>query len=53
MSTGREAYLTALLETIDEMVESIEDREPVEPDFALVREFAEQLREEVQSLRGY
>ena len=47
----RDAVLESLLETIDGMIEKIKDREPVEPDFALVREFAEQLREEVESLQ--
>lgn len=48
---GRDAVLESLLETIDGMLESIEEREPIEPDFALVREYAEQLREEVESLQ--
>lgn len=49
--TDREAFLESLLETLDGMIETIEEREPVEPDFALVREFAEQLRDEVESLQ--
>ena len=48
---GREVFLESLLETLDGMIETIEEREPVEPDFALVREYAEQLKEEVQSLQ--
>lgn len=48
---GREILLRSLLETIDGMLERIEEREPMEPDFALVREYAEQLREELESLQ--
>ena len=48
---GRETFLETLIETIDGMVKTIEEREPVEPDFAVVREYAEQLREEVESLQ--
>ena len=48
---GREALLETLINTIDEVVNSIEEREPIEPDFAIVREYAEQLKEELESLR--
>lgn len=48
---GREAFLQELVEKLNGMIDAIENREVEEPDFGLVREFAEQLREEVESLR--
>lgn len=48
---GREVFLQELIEKINLMIESIEEREVVEPDFAVVREYAEQLREEIDSLQ--
>lgn len=48
---GREAFVEELVEKINGMIENIEERELMEPDFALVREFAEQLLEEVRSLQ--
>jgi hypothetical protein len=47
----RQIFLQDLLEKLDDVLLSIEEREVVEPDFAVVREYAEQLREEVQSLQ--
>lgn len=51
MIQGREVFLEELIHKIDEMLSEIEEREVVEPDLAVVREYAEQLREEVQSLQ--
>ena len=48
---GRETFVEELVEKINAMIDNIEDRELMEPDLALVREFAEQLLEEVESLR--
>ncbi len=48
---AREYLLEELIENVSEMVESIEERESMEPDFGLVRELAEQLKEELQSLQ--
>lgn len=48
---GREAFLEELIEKINGIIETIEVREAEEPDFGLVREFAEQLREEAESLQ--
>lgn len=48
---GRETFLQELVEKIDGMIEVIEERENIEPDFSFVREYAEQLREELRSLQ--
>ena len=48
---GREILLDDLIGNVNEMLASIEEREAVEPDFGVVREFAEQLREELESLQ--
>ncbi len=37
-----------LIENIDEMIEIIEEQENVNPDFLIVREIAEQLKDEIQ-----
>lgn len=51
MTQEREMFLQDLLEKIDVMIATIEEREVIEPDFAVVREYAEQLREEIDSLQ--
>lgn len=48
---GRENFLQELVEKVDRMIEVIEERENIEPDFSFVREYAEQLREELKSLQ--
>lgn len=48
---GREIVLEDLMQTVNGMLEEIELREPTEPDFAIVREIAEQLKEELESLQ--
>ncbi len=47
---GRTAFVESLAETMLLVINNIEEREPVEPDLAIVRELAEQLLEEVESL---
>lgn len=47
---GRVAFVEELLETTVGMIAEIEDREAVEPDLAIVRELAEQLRQELETL---
>jgi len=47
---AREIILEELTETLNNMILSIEEREAAEPDFAVVRELAEQLKEEVEAL---
>ena len=49
---GREEVLRELLSTVEGMIDNIEDREATEPDFAIARELAEQLREEIESLQS-
>lgn len=46
----RDAFLEDLQETLNNMIEAIEDREIIEPDFGIVREIAEQLKDEIDSL---
>ena len=46
----RNHFLNELLENVDNMLVEIETREVLEPDFAIVRELAEQLREELHAL---
>ena len=47
---GRVIFLQDLLEKIDDMIESLEDREQMEGDLSIARELADQLRDEVESL---
>ena len=47
---GRVAFVEELIETMNLMIHEIEERESVEPDLALMRELAEQLREEIETL---
>lgn len=47
---GRVAFIEELIETMNLMIHEIEEREAVEPDLALMRELAEQLREEIETL---
>lgn len=48
---GRDLFLNELLEKLDDIIDSIEEREMIEDDFSITRELAEQLRDEVQSLQ--
>ena len=50
MSAGRRAFIEELIETIESVVVDIEERESIEPDLAIARELAEQLREELETL---
>lgn len=47
---GRQQFIEQLIETVELLITDIEDRETIDPDLAIVREFAEQLLEEVESL---
>lgn len=47
---GKDAFIQELLQRIDAMIASIEDRETMDDDLSITRELAEQLREEVLSL---
>lgn len=47
---GRVAFVEALANMMSKVIDDIEEREAVEPDLAIVRELAEQLMEEVESL---
>lgn len=51
MSQGREVFLDELMLTLEKMINDIEEREVVEPDFQHVRDCAEDLKEEVRSLQ--
>lgn len=51
MVNERTRLIEELNETIDQMISSIEDYETLDPDFAQVRDVAEQLREEIKSLQ--
>ena len=53
MSTtqGRTEFIYDLIENVDSMADVIADQEIVEPDLGIVRELAEQLREELHALR--
>jgi len=48
---GRETVIQELIESIDDMLAVIEEQDSVESDFALVREVADQLREEIIALQ--
>jgi len=48
---GRDIFLDELIDKIDSMIQSIEDREMMEEDLSIARELAEQLKDEVQSLQ--
>ena len=48
---GRTEFIYDLIENVDNMAGVIADREIVEPDLGIVRELAEQLREELHALR--
>ena len=47
---GRIAFLEELIEKVESLILFIEDQESVEPDLSIVRDVAEQLRDEVESL---
>lgn len=47
---GREAVIEELIESIDSMLNIIEEQDAIDSDFALVREVADQLREEIVAL---
>jgi len=48
---GRESVIDELIENVDSMLGIIEDQETLESEFALVREVADQLREEIVALQ--
>lgn len=48
---GRESLIDELIENVDSMLGIIENQETIESDFALVREVADQLREEIVALQ--
>jgi len=47
---GREIILQELIENVDKMLEIIEDQQDIEPGFALVRDLADELRQEIRLL---
>ena len=47
---GRETLIQELIDKLDNMIDVIEEQEINEPEFALIRETAEQLREEITAL---
>lgn len=47
----RETIIQELIENIDNMLDVIEEQEVVEPEFTLVREVADNLREEIVALQ--
>jgi hypothetical protein len=49
--TERDDIIEQLLKSIEEMVNIIEEQESTDPDFGLVREIAEQLRDEIDALQ--
>ena len=48
---GKEAIIEELIENVDSMLDIIEEQEVVDPDFGIVREVADQLREEIAALQ--
>lgn len=44
-------FITQVLETTEELVLKIEDREEIDPEWNAVREAAENLREELRALQ--
>lgn len=50
VTQGRHEFLYDLIESVEVMANVIADREVVEPDLGIVRELAEQLREELHAL---
>ncbi len=48
---GRKSVIDELIENVDSMLDIIEDQETLESEFALVREVADQLREEIVALQ--
>jgi len=48
---SRDVFIEELLETLNGMILNIEEKEIENQDFSLVREIAEQLREEVEALQ--
>lgn len=47
----REEFIYNLLENIEEMIRTIEDKEVDDEEFSMAREIAEQLRTEIESLQ--
>ena len=47
---GRRIFVEELLESLERMIGSIEEREVIDPGFAVVHEIADQLKEEVEAL---
>lgn len=50
MAYGREELLQILIQTMNKTCDLIEEKEIEEPDLAVVRELAEQLRDELETL---
>lgn len=48
---GRETLIQELLEKLDNIIDIVEEQEIVESEFGLVREVAENLREEIVALQ--
>jgi len=48
---GRDDIIEALLSSIDEMIDVIDEQEATDSDFNLVRAIAEQLRDEIDALQ--
>lgn len=48
---GRETLIQELMDNLDNMLDIIEEQETVEPEFTLVREIADHLREEIVALQ--
>ena len=47
---GRAKFIAELHETLHVLCADIEERETIDPDLAIIRELAEQMMEEVESL---
>jgi len=48
---GREIIVQELIEELDGMLRVLEEQEEIEPEFAMAREMADQLRQEIAALQ--
>lgn len=48
---GRNIFLDHIKDCVNQIIKDIEEREAIEPDFAVLRELAEQLNDEIAFLQ--
>ena len=49
---GRDVIVEGLIESINDMLVIIEEQEIIEPEFAVAKGIADDLREEIRALQG-